>query len=341
MRIKSIVMKKIAVLFAAAVAMTTGALHAAADTDPDFSVKTSVPPKILFIGDSITAGYGLDGFSEDKNTDCASFANILSKVFSSELPPEADFHMKNMGISGLTSNALKNKLKDGYYDSELREADAVVISIGGNDLLWVLLHIVDSENSFSEVIKQLVSMESQMDENLDKFSDNLTEITDEIFDRNQSGDFQLFFQTLYNPFENYSISALDELAQDKIGRLNEIIYEHSEGGNLYTVADVAADFKGECAELTNIDYLDIHPNADGHARIAKLLQPVIESKTYTYYDREAEMQYAIDAENARQESERRKKMTAAGCAAASGAAVVGAVVFGAVKSIKSKKAKKE
>jgi lysophospholipase L1-like esterase len=216
-------------------------------------------------------------------------------IFDSELPQEADFSSENLAVNGLTSSKLLRNLQDGLYDKSLDGADAVVVSIGGNDLLWVLLHILNSDNSFSETVQQLMNIGATLDENLDKFSANLPKITEEI--QSRTGGTKLFLQTLYNPFEDCAISALDELAEEKIGRLNEIISDEASTGDYSSdsaVADIAEAFSGRNSELTNIGELDIHPNADGHAQIAKTLQPIIEAETYTYYDYKAESAWNAD-----------------------------------------------
>jgi hypothetical protein len=151
--------------------------------------------------------------------------------------------------------------------------------------------------------------------------------------RSLAPDSRIFIQTLYNPFDGYKISALDELAQDKIGRLNEIIRADSEDGENYIVADVAAAFEGKAQELTNISDLDIHPNADGHAQIAKVLEPLIEEQEYTYFDENAQQAY-LEEQNDREKS---KKQRAAVFVA--GAAAVAVTAAAAVLGRKKRSAK--
>lgn len=298
-----------AAVLIAAVISAVGSLTAFADNDSDFNVEVNAPPKITFLGDSITAGYGLDGYSSDDMSQCASYANILTMIFESMLPEEAEFESRNLAQNGLTSAKMLKNLNDGLYDKVLADADAVVVSIGGNDMLGVLFDLLDSENSFGDVVKQIVTLGSELDKSLEPFPENLSSITEEIHSRTHKESCKLFIQTLYNPFEDYAISALDELSSEKIAKLNETIFEKSEDGENYIVADVAAAFEGRNAELTNISSIDIHPNADGHALIAKTLEPLIEEQTYTYYDYKAEEAYKLECEQRRQE-ENERKMTA-------------------------------
>lgn len=41
--------------------------------------EVNVPPNILVLGDSIAAGYGLEGYSENRYS-CASYANLLHSM---------------------------------------------------------------------------------------------------------------------------------------------------------------------------------------------------------------------------------------------------------------------
>ncbi|MGN0633833.1 MAG: SGNH/GDSL hydrolase family protein [Oscillospiraceae bacterium] len=297
----------------------SGAVYA--ESVPDFNIEVNSPPHIVFMGDSIAAGYGLDGYSPDNKGQCASYANILSEVFDSALPEEAEFSSVNVAIDGLTSKGLLKRLKEGVFDEQLKNADALVLSIGGNDLLLPLIDIFYDDNSFSEMVDELFALDELLDERLVKFSENLPQIVGEIYDRNESEDFQLFVQTLYNPFEDHFITPLANLALDKIGKLNEIIVNSADECG-YTLADIASVFEGGCKELTNIKSMDIHPNADGHSLIAKTIQPLICEKTYTYYSPSAEAEYrrrlAKEQELAKRREERMKvvRLYAAGGAAA-------------------------
>lgn len=306
--------------------------------DKDFTVYVSAPPHIVFLGDSITAGYGLDGYSPDDLSHCASYANILTEEFDSELPVQAEFSANNFAKDGATSGDLLELLRSGRIDRELEEADAVVISIGGNDLLWTFLSIMSPDNSFGEMIDRMLSLDSDLDEKLRGFEENLPQIADELTKRSKGA--EIFIQTLYNPMENTAISTINEMSAEKIGELNRIITECSDGGDRYNVADIASEFAGRAEELTNIESYDIHPNADGHTEIARILRTAVEDKQYSYWDAEAAMQYELDmAQKKLKEEERRRKRTQT-IAVCSGAAVLlvgGATAVIAVRNSKAKK----
>lgn len=306
---------------------------------PDFNVSVTAPPHIVFMGDSIASGYGLDAYSPDDKSKCASYANILTQVFDSELPAEADFKSVNVAKDGLTSSGLLKKLKDGELDECLADADAVVLSIGGNDLLGPLEGIIEKDIGLGETIDRVISLESKLDEHLEQFDETLPDIVDEIDARTENEDFKLFIQTLYNPLEDFTITPIANMSVDKIGDLNDIIISNSGNGERYQVIDVAPKFLGQAEELTNINRYDIHPNSDGHSLIAKTVRDEIEKQTFTYYDAEAAMQYQIEMEQQKQlekESERKRRRY---ISAGSGAAAVVAVTSGLISVVRRRRRK--
>lgn len=274
------------------------------DTMPDFSVAVNMPPQILFLGDSIAAGYGLEGYSAEDKSQCASYANILSEVFESGLPDAAMFDSQNAAKDGRTSGELLEQLRSGTLDRTLVQADAVVVSIGGNDLLGTFLELFEEEDSWENVLNKLVSFESKLDEDLKGFEENMPLIAEELSARTNA---KIFVQTLYNPLESTFLPLLNDLSAKKINKLNNTIVETCENTGAYVVCDVASAFAGRSEELTNINSYDIHPNAAGHMEIAKVLQPIIENYTYKYYDYEARALWSAKAAEERKKAEQRKR----------------------------------
>ena len=268
---------------------------------PDFNVAVNAPPQILFIGDSITAGHGLEGYSPDNKLTCDSFANILSRDFEKELPAQADFKYWNEGLDGRTSTQLLDLLQSGKLDDELKEADAVVISIGGNDMLGILTSIMKSRKKPLDAIEKVLSLGADLDKALDGFEKNMPIIADEL---NSRTDGQVFVQTLYDPLEDTGISMLDDLAAEKFERFNSIITAASENGMKYKLCDIFTPFRGRSKELTNIEDYDIHPNAEGHKVIAQIIGRELRAQTYHYHDYEAEREYLAEQERIKAEQER-------------------------------------
>ncbi|MFE4710045.1 MULTISPECIES: GDSL-type esterase/lipase family protein [unclassified Paenibacillus] len=80
--------------------------------------------KVVALGDSLAKGTGDNtGNGYVKNT----VAGLAASGVSAEL-------LGNMGINGLTTAGLQNKLKDAGIQYSLRQANVILLSIGGNDL---------------------------------------------------------------------------------------------------------------------------------------------------------------------------------------------------------------
>ncbi|MBP3271356.1 MAG: SGNH/GDSL hydrolase family protein [Ruminococcus sp.] len=290
--------KKTAAVISAAAITAFTALPVSAEqpeqpeNDPAYYVQVSDPPHVVFLGDSITAGYGLDGYSPDDLYHCDSYANILSRTFGETLPEKAGFTAVNKAKDGTTSEGMLNKLRSGDLDEDLGSADAVIMSIGGNDLLDTFLELFGKDDGVSGTVSRVLSLSRDLDEKLKGFEKNLPLIANELHMRADGA--KIFVQTLYNPMESTAISKLNEMSDEKIDKLNSIIRDCSRDGTMYTVVDIAGPFEGRSEELTNIGKYDIHPNAEGHAEIAKLMLTAVESTEYSYYDVEAALRAKIE-----------------------------------------------
>ena len=73
---------------------------------------------IVILGDSVAYGYGTKG----------GITNHLKETFPAS-------RITNLGINGLTSSGLVQKLQTGSWQKPLQQADLVLLNIGGNDLL--------------------------------------------------------------------------------------------------------------------------------------------------------------------------------------------------------------
>lgn len=275
---------------------------------PDFDIAVNAPPQVVFIGDSITAGYGLKDYSPDDKLKCESFANMLAKEFKAELPPEAEFSYYNEGLDGRTSGELLELLRSGDLDDKLKDADAVIVSIGGNDMLGTFLDVLSRNNAPMQTVSKAANLGRALDKDLEGFAENMPLIADEL---NARTDGQVFVQTLYNPMETTAVQIINKLSIEKIGKLNAIIRECSEDEKKYKICNVFDEFVGRSNELTNIGKLDIHPNAEGHKEIAKLIGKTIRKETYYYHDYAAEKKYLkkhnMELEELRKKQEQEKK----------------------------------
>ncbi len=272
----------------------------------EVTVNTEVPPKMLFLGDSIAAGYGLEGYTSSDVYNCASYPNILAEEYKAELADECGHTMVNRAVSGLTSAQLLEQIKSGDLDRDLRSSDAVIISIGGNDMLDIMLDVLSScgvsetgefdinnLNLFSAAAA-IYGMGGRIDTALSGFETNLKEISAEL---NARTDAELYVQTLYNPLEYYSdIQIATDFSWEKLDAFNNLIYRHSQDpGSGYHVAEVAERFRGHNGELTNIAKFDIHPNPNGHKAIAEVVDASLRATGFSYTKTELGEEHLTEA----------------------------------------------
>ncbi len=302
MRIPDIIKKAVAGISAAVLMMSFSSCSKSEIHEVKVEHKTEVPPKMMFLGDSIAAGYGLDGYKKGDNYNCPSYSNILKNKYTSELEGECGHAMVNEAVSGYTSSDLITQIQSGELDSELKDADAVVVSIGGNDLLGILFKLIDSlgiedinnfdvkDIDFAGAAVALLGMGSEADKALEQFTVNIDIISSELKSRT---DGTVFVQTLYDPVEYFDrLSVITEFTAQNIEKLNNIISEKSANG--YKVIDVAPRFKGRADELTNIKKMDIHPNAAGHEIIAEEVDKAFRATGFSYVTTEKVEQKSTD-----------------------------------------------
>lgn len=293
-----------AVLSACIITIVSTVIPCSAQTET-VNTTVKVPPKIVFLGDSIAAGYGLDGYSNDNLYNCQSYANILGDKYKKELVDVCDAVMINDAVSGDTSEQLLEHIINNEFNDDFTDSDAIVISIGGNDILGLFLSFLQDDlgitqgmttdeilskfTDFFSIAKAFNQMSTEMDTAIDDLGANIDNIISEIQSRT---DAKIIYQTQYNPLDNFDdIEMLKKFAFEKIGRVNEQISDHSinnDGTQRYILADVFTEFSGKSKELTNINSFDIHPNAEGHRLIANTVDKAIRTQHYNY-EREVEV----------------------------------------------------
>ena len=294
-------MKRIPALFlAAATAASLMSIPAAAEDN-----------SLVVLGDSITSGYGLDGYTAGDNSSAAdSFANQLAASYE---------EYSNFAVDGRTSGELLTALEDADISAALSGADTVIISIGGNDFLQpmmaalmnaftenrdlmdyisgladgttfseeadgsgMLSGFLDGNDEATSAIMQIMQSVIKAANSVDVTAvvDNISDILAHV--ENSAPGAQVVILTVYDPFEG-GMEMLDVVAREKLAELNSGI-AGAAAQNGAQVADVASAFKGNAAELTNITQGDIHPSKAGHAAIYSLLCEMTEPSVPTNSD---------------------------------------------------------
>ncbi len=207
---------------------------------PSFAAEKAKKTKFVVLGDSIAQGYGLADLKED------SYGALISKANG--------YDYVNHAIGGHTSYNLNIRLYEPEVVEDIKTADIIAISIGGNNFLL---------GGMMDMLKDvfLKGDYSKMDKVGAEFRENFLLAVERIKEINPNA--TLMVQTLYNP----RTDLLERPYQYAVNLINkaftEILNTHP---NAYVIVDVASVFKGH-SEYIQKD--KIHPNEAGHYIIAQ------------------------------------------------------------------------
>ena len=270
---KKIIVRIVSVLAVAAM-LTALALPAAAETKkPEF---------MLAIGDSITTGFGLDGYVDADPYTCESYTNIVARA----LGLEAKSTYLNKAVNGATSSDLLALLPE--IKNYLGYSDLIVVTVGGNDLLGAVPLVasaisgktVTSLAACVDVLSAATpaqfaalannqNFQTQMLSVLTRFSNDLASSAALI--KQHAPNARVIFLKQYNPMKNVlGFVEFGNFADTLIGAINNSIEQVCTASG-FEVLDVPSVIDVNAPALTNMLNYDIHPNAAGHLEIAKLL----------------------------------------------------------------------
>lgn len=225
--------------------------------------------KLLLLGDSITYGYGLEG---DRDS-CRSYGNQLREHLGVEWE-----NFKNAAVNGDTSADLLALLPS--LQKEVKEADLIVITIGGNDLLGIIWgavaavggnagDIIAMLNDPAYVSKFLEKITMDVISNtIIKYSVNMSGIVSYIRSNNPNA--RVLFLAQYDPMSGLELGTPGQVTSSALKLLNTQMRESVEAGGCEYL-DVYTPFVGKAAELTNMLSADIHPNQAGHDKIFEII----------------------------------------------------------------------
>ena len=252
-------------------------------------------------GDSIAAGYGLEGYTADQDNPPADSYQAIISNFLKTSPA-------NYAVTGDDSTDCINILESGNADNMLSDAGIITLSIGSNDLLKPFTGIVKETLGITEDIEsldpsQIEKYYSNLDassileitaianklsnelkdnailhEKAQAFSGNFNKIIDII--NQKAPDASIYVTNIYNPYKD--VMVLGDIAETYIKEINTAFSQDSEN---YTLIDLYTLFKNE--NLSNVKFnisdlssinLDPHPSKEGHKRIAETIISAIEKK---------------------------------------------------------------
>lgn len=244
------------------------------------SYASAKPTGLLILGDSISTGYGLDGYVKgNENREIASFSNLLSR----SLGCFNDNNYKNLASDGKTTDELLEAIKAS--PSTYSEYQYISVTIGGNDLLDTILpSLMTTLDDFSaediyggKIIGKIQNFNGELSKQIDMTINHASKNIDETLKllRQYNPDSFIVIQTVYNPFDgrdNKLFSYINErIINPSINKLNDSIKESAKKYEVY-VADINSVFKGNEDKYTNINKFDIHPSSKGHLKILDIIQ---------------------------------------------------------------------
>lgn len=241
------------------------------------------PQTLLALGDSLTTGYGLNNYVPGGNPyECNSYVNIIAN----EMGLVGGQTYINHAVNGDTSSDLAKLLPS--LESQVKSAEMIIITIGGNDLLGMIPTIASQISGktitdFAGAIEVFAAtppetylalgsdpeFQQQMIAVLTKLATNLQTIAGFIHEKAPNA--RVIFLKQYNPLNNVpGFTSLGEFAGGLLDSLNSTIETTCQAYG-YEVIDVPYVIDTNAVGLTNILQYDIHPNEQGHSEIAKLL----------------------------------------------------------------------
>lgn len=266
--------------------------------------------RLVALGDSITRGYGLaDGEK--------SYVDILTE--------EGNFESNNFAVNGRTSVVLLESLQKPSENQKqaLEQADYIVISIGGNDMLYLISRLVDgvlpsdSMSNPSEAIGNLIDMANNltpenMKSDIAYYKSTVEKIIKLLQKMNPKA--EIVMQTVYDPFKpifvvapvvfSYMESDINyayDRVESCIDGFNSALFELSKKYG-FKIADVSKDFKESDKKYINMSLSnpDIHPNAAGHRRIAEIVEQTIDPNGAIFTSVSVESSDESDLETSKQ-----------------------------------------
>ncbi|WP_312151178.1 stalk domain-containing protein [Paenibacillus odorifer] len=244
--------------------------------------------RIVALGDSITAGY------EPGMTD----VNTKPYGYAERLLEQGWYHgrsaLTNYGILGLTTAGLRNytgAIKDGsvitaegvqaglpdprieqfvkltpQIAAELKEADLITITIGGNDVSSLFLQFKELTDA---------DFQTQLDQRLADYQTNVKAVLENI--RAVSPQTTIILADQYQPAPKVALGQMYNRLMTAAGKFTEaadsVAASVNQEGAKVLVAHVAAKFAGVEGSLTHIigaGQTDFHPTQLGYETIAKV-----------------------------------------------------------------------
>ncbi|WP_264738303.1 SGNH/GDSL hydrolase family protein [Cytobacillus firmus] len=204
---------------------------------------------IAAVGDSLTQGVG-------DSTERGGYVPYLEMSLEKDKSVQ-DAVFYNFGVRGNRSDQLLKKLGTEEVKDVVKSADAVIITIGGNDVMKVV------RENFSNLKLRAFAKEKKT------YEQNLIDVLDAIKEVNPNSKIVLI--GLYNPFLKWfsEITEINDILEDWNGT-SQTILKNYPGTYFVEIDDI---FENTDDNLLYTDYF--HPNDKGYELIAGRVHQIL------------------------------------------------------------------
>ncbi|RBP89120.1 lysophospholipase L1-like esterase [Cytobacillus firmus] len=204
---------------------------------------------VAAVGDSLTQGVG-------DSTERGGYVPYLEMSLEKDKSVQ-DAVFYNFGVRGNRSDQLLKKLGTEEVKDVVKSADAVIITIGGNDVMKVV------RENFSNLKLRAFTKEKK------NYEQNLIDVLDAIKEVNPNSKIVLI--GLYNPFLKWfsEITEINEILEDWNGTSQAILKDYP-GTYFVEIDDI---FENTDDNLLYTDYF--HPNDKGYELIAGRVHQIL------------------------------------------------------------------
>lgn len=207
---------------------------------------------IVSVGDSLTEGIGdvheLGGYISYLKTDLESIKSIRHANFT------------NFGINGNRTDQLLKRLKQEHISAAIEDADLVIITIGGNDVMKVF-----RDNLLGLNINRFVAAQTGYNTRLRQIIETIRTYNDHV---------AIILVGIYNPFIKWfsDIKEMDEIVDNWNRASSEVIAEF-EHASFVPIADI---FENNEESLLYTDHF--HPNNRGYELISQRIYAYLQEQ---------------------------------------------------------------
>ncbi len=289
-----------------------------------FSVVLADTPVYVALGDSIAAGYGLQGFENVRETPEGLICTTPPGCFPALVSDALGYQLQNLAVSGDDTVQLLERLQTDQYTAAVKSADLISLTIGSNDLLGPTIELLRNHLSVSDflsggdiqsLLQQLQQINDLLssadttalfDSQIQAFCKNWDTIISTITGLNP--DATLLVTSYYNPYASFNLQfgtaniSIGQLGDSYLDRMNRYITTDAACRSSYTVIDISdvstnvhvdtaalmsGMMRAQAIDLSGSVSLDPHPDASGHELIAQRISAVLSPSAFSDVSSEA------------------------------------------------------